>query len=335
MYGSIRAQQASKDQGAFLIDEVSRTDRKRCVLLTVLPLCVTTAIIVCFGKEEVPAMQYVPKPLLSFSNKKLYAQREAQESFYSNFGSMDLPAKKKKKKKKKLLEEITAPEGCEGTVMIVRHCEKSDIKEHCSYVGFERSVYLATLFGDDDKDRWPAPSYIFALNPGGRKHKKKRNYRELETVQPLAEKFNITVNDSFKESEVSSLAKHIQNMFIMGEMCGKVAIICWKHNLIPHVAHKLGCGPTDGCPLDYPGSDFDQVWQIKFAYERLWHSVRRNGEIPKADRWMLFGSVQNQGFDPLSFSKQYGDYKDGGRKHGARWKPEALEVTEAGPSPME
>jgi len=322
-----------KDEGAFLINEVSRNGRKRYAILVILIFCAATAIYVFFSKEELPDLQYIPKPLMSLSNGKIDAERVARESFYSNFGLMEFPTKKKKTGKK-VIKKINAPEGCEGTVMIVRHCEKSDIKEHCSYVGFERSVYLATLFGDEDQDRWPVPSYIFAQNPGGRKNKKKRNYREMESVEPLAEKFNITVDDSYKESEVSALAKQIQNMFTEGIMCGKLAIICWKHSLIPHLAHKLGCAPSDGCPLDYPGDNFDQVWQIKLAYERRWHSVHKNGNIPKSDKWILFGSVQNQNFDPLSFSKQYGDYKDGGTKHGARWKREASEYTEAGPSPM-
>jgi hypothetical protein len=63
-------------------------------------------------------------------------------------------------------------------VVIIRHCEKGSIREHCSYPGFERSVYLATLFGDDG-ERWPAPSQIFALSPG--RHKK-MNFREMELV---------------------------------------------------------------------------------------------------------------------------------------------------------
>jgi hypothetical protein len=36
--------------------------------------------------------------------------------------------------------------------------------------------------------------------------------------------------------------------------------------------------------------------------------------------WKTFGSVQNEGFDPLSFSKLMGDYPQGGTQVGARWK---------------
>ena len=48
----------------------------------------------------------------------------------------------------------TIPQGCESTVLIIRHCEDlgghvryEDGSSHCSYLGFQRSVYFATLFG--------------------------------------------------------------------------------------------------------------------------------------------------------------------------------------------
>ena len=91
---------------------------------------------------------------------------------------------------------MDVPDGCEATVMLVRHCEKGDIREHCNYLGFERSVYLASLFGDDPHARWPAPEYIFAMTPGGRHNKHKMNYREVETVGPLANKTGVTVDTS-------------------------------------------------------------------------------------------------------------------------------------------
>jgi len=87
------------------------------------------------------------------------------------------------------------PEGCEATVVIVRHCEKGHVREHCAHIGYERSVFLSTLFGDSGAERWPAPSYIFAEGPGHRKNKRKMNFREIETVGPLAAKLGLDVDD--------------------------------------------------------------------------------------------------------------------------------------------
>jgi hypothetical protein len=90
---------------------------------------------------------------------------------------------------------MSPPEGCESTIVIIRHCEKGSVREHCAHVGFERAVYLATQFGFDRTDRWPAPSFIFAEGPGQRKSQHKMNFREMETVGPTAEKVGVKVDD--------------------------------------------------------------------------------------------------------------------------------------------
>lgn len=197
-------------------------------------------------------------PLLGQSLKKHQAQSLADEFLLTYLAT---PRKLKDQKHHKP-PAINVPDGCEATVVIVRHCEKGSIREHCSYSGYERSVYLSTIFGDDD-ERWPAPSYIFALDAGSRHSKKKRVYREMETVLPLAVKTNLTVDYSYDVQHTKELGQNISDMLRSGKMCGKVAVICWKHSGIPHLAHKLGCGPEQGCPADYPSYSFDQAWQIK------------------------------------------------------------------------
>lgn len=146
---------------------------------------------------------------------------------------------------------IPIEDGCEATVMLVRHCEKEDIREHCSYLGFERSVYLASLFGDDEKDRWPLPSYIFALSPVGRENNRKMNFREIETVELLAQKAGVTIDDSYPVYLASELASEILTFLQSSQMCGKLTVISWKHSEISHLARKLGCGPSEGCPVRF------------------------------------------------------------------------------------
>jgi hypothetical protein len=98
-----------------------------------------------------------------------------------------------------------------------------------------------------------------------------------------------------------------------------------------------GCGPLQGCPIDYKGSQFDQVWQIKYVYRNT-HDFSKNMAMtttstnkkdhtttdhsggtrgrelvkvkhPKQPpQWEIFGNVQYENFDPLAFSKQVGDY---------------------------
>lgn len=222
--------------------------------------------------------------------------------------------------------DLHAEEGCEGTVIIMRHCEKGTIREHCNYMGYERSAYLTTLFGDNA--RWPAPSYIFAEAPGARRNPQKMNFREVETVLPLAEKFNLTVDTSFSTLETTHLARKVQGMMRSGEMCGKLIVISWKHSKVPHMAQFLGCGPLDGCPIHYKGNDFDHLWQLKFVYRTPFHSSRKHLKAPKESEWAIYGSVQPENFDPLAFSKTIGDYPPGGTKTGGRWRAFDHEIPE-------
>lgn len=181
--------------------------------------------------------------------------REAQ-SIADSFRAAHLTAfDPKNKYAKKVTDEhgtihyMPVQNGCEATVMLVRHCEKEDIREHCSYQGFERSVYLASLFGDGKNDRWPLPSYIFALSPAGRDNARKMNFREIETVEPLATKAGVTIDDSYPVHRGAEMASEVLTFLQSGQMCGKLTVISWKHSEISHLAHKLGCGPFEGCPV--------------------------------------------------------------------------------------
>ena len=70
-------------------------------------------------------------------------------------------------------------------------------------------------------------------------------------VSPLAKKARVRIDDSYKEGEEGDLAKDILAHLKTGELCGKVVVVSWKHSLMGHLARKLGCGPFQGCPLDY------------------------------------------------------------------------------------
>ncbi|EEC47495.1 predicted protein [Phaeodactylum tricornutum CCAP 1055/1] len=235
---------------------------------------------------------------------------------------------KKIEKKGSIDDYAKPPEGCEATVVIVRHCEKGNIREHCNYAGYERSVYLSTLFGDAG-ERWPAPSFIFAMSPGGRHKKRKMNFREIETVGPLSDKIGVPVDYSYSEKTVNKMAAEILTFLQTGALCGKVALISWKHSNIGHLAHHLGCGPSEGCPLDYRGHSFDNAWQLKFVYQESLHSVRKDLKLRnQKPSWHVFGSVQPEGFDPLAFSKRMGDYPLNGTAHGARWQNAAVNIPE-------
>ena len=212
--------------------------------------------------------------------------------------------------------KVPPPEGCHGTVIIIRHCEKGSIREHCNTIGFERAEYISSLFGSEPEARWPAPSYLFALAPGERHNTYVNNWREVETIQPLSDKIGVPIYTSFGMDHKKDFAKHLFQMLRSGEMCGKVALVSWKHEDIPHLARSLGCGPDDGCPKSWASdNDFDSTWQVLYSYHKQMYpnfaiEVKKNkhkvwGQHPQ---WWISGHIQKEGFDPLQFRKNNGSY---------------------------
>jgi len=222
-------------------------------------------------------------------------------------------------------------EGCESTVLILRHCEKGSIKEHCAYQGFERSVYLASLFGDTTESRWPLPTAIFAQAPVARENQHKMNFREVETVGPLALLAGVKVDDSYTDDTLHELGRDILRATAAGHLCGQTVVVVWKHSRIAHLARALGCGPEQGCPVDYSGHSFDAVWQVRSVYRHWPHSSsKRFVKSIRKERpeWKVFGSVQYQQFDPLAVSKQFGDYPPGGTPASGNWQALQVEYPE-------
>ena len=157
------------------------------------------------------------------------------------------------------------------------------------------------------KPQFPSPSHLYALSsergPGGKPHKIHDNYREIETITPLSEKFHLDVDDRFDnegdlasdffESLSLSVTENVDRL-MMGDASEKnggddsshdsgatsnimesnlcnsgMTVVNWKHSRIPLLARALGCGKDEGCPKKYKGHDFDTVWLLTFQYSLL------------------------------------------------------------------
>jgi hypothetical protein len=232
------------------------------------------------------------------------------------------------------LDDKTAdsvPSGCETTVMIVRHCEKDGAENlgangdhHCTYIGFERAAYFASLFGENG---YPAPSELYALNEDRGGHK---TYREIEMLLPLANKFGLEVNSEYSKNE--KLAKDIFQQISSGQLCGKTVVVSWKHEFISELARHLACHE---CPRYFPNL-FDPIWELKYVYDvkgtlmyqkingvpqeqksnseaeeggedRRFLKHKKHHRLPR--HWSVYWSDMSQNFDPLKFSNIVGDYQ--------------------------
>lgn len=234
----------------------------------------------------------------------------------------------------KMTDNGSVSSGCETTVMIVRHCEKSGAEsydvygdQHCSYIGYQRASHFATLFG---KGGWPIPSYIFALSEDRGGH---RNFREIEMIIPLANKINLEIDSSCTNN--AKVAKEIHQLIASGEACGKTIVVAWKHEFIARLARNLGC---HSCPRNFPNV-FDPVWQLKYVYDvkgtDLYQQINGDG-INEGQRrhlkkrrnksgkiWSLYFSDIIQSFDPLKYSNAVGDYD--GNKVAANWAKDFID----------
>jgi hypothetical protein len=223
-------------------------------------------------------------------------------------------------------ENVTS--GCETTVIVVRHCEKDGSEtfdalgdQHCSYIGFQRAAYFATLFGEDG---YPFPSAIYALGADRGGHK---NYREIEMMRPLAQKTGLEIKSDYTLNP--DLSTDILEDIASGALCGKTVVVSWKHEYIGQLARGLACHE---CPRSFPPL-FDPIWQLKYVYdvkgtelytrinsgdEALQNRQLRHKKHKRLPRnWSVYWTDRSQSFDPLKFGNSVGDYK--GNKVAGNW----------------
>ena len=163
------------------------------------------------------------------------------------------------------------------------------------------------------KPQFPSPNKLYALsaaryNNNNKISKNHKNFREVETMRPLSERFHLDVDERFgvKEegelatdyftslsqsvmenietftranndrkdnstsSSVEDLAKEGRQKSSNFALCHDgMTVVNWKHSRIPTLAQALGCGTLEGCPKKYHGDDFDTVWLLTFQYSLL------------------------------------------------------------------
>ena len=207
----------------------------------------------------------------------------------------------KKSLKRLLAEPTSAPLMCRVDVMILRHCERGDVLSHCTAEGFERAKFLATQFGAGD-ERWPMPDFLIARSPEG----KKLVEREIETLVPLSAKSGVRINAEGNEIKnkldlVEDIFAHVRS----GAACNTLTVISWKHENIPKLARKLGCGPKQGCPERYPPESFGDIWNIRYLYSEPEYPTKKMRKPSKVQpTWAISGFVLEEDFDIVAWDKQ-------------------------------
>ena len=132
-------------------------------------------------------------------------------------------------------------------ILIIRHAEEpeQDGEPHLSAAGKALAAALPKLF----PARFAAPAFIFAA--------KTKSNRAVETVQALADSLHLKVDSQFGDTEFKALASEL----LKPAYAGSHLLVCWNHGTIEELAHAVGVTK----PPKWPKSQFDHVWQVKYA----------------------------------------------------------------------
>jgi hypothetical protein len=149
-------------------------------------------------------------------------------------------------------------------IMVVRHAEKpegtlqgvqldgSPDPDSLIVQGWQRAGALAVLFdpsrGNLQSSLLAVPQFLFAAKFDPTKHSK----RPFETLQPLSEKLNLTINDSVKKDDYTAMVDE-------AVASTGVVLIAWQHQDIPAIGNAI-LGNDTTVPQTWPGDRFDIVW---------------------------------------------------------------------------
>jgi len=140
-----------------------------------------------------------------------------------------------------------------ATILLMRHAEKlTDGRIDLAPAGFARAKDLPELFLGSSAGatpKFPPPDVLFAT------HQSKHSNRPFETVEPLSQALNLSINTDFADDDYASLAK----LLLSGKYAGKVVLVAWHHGTLAQFAAALGVDPQ---PAPWPSTQFDRVWRI-------------------------------------------------------------------------
>ncbi|TWR25120.1 histidine phosphatase family protein [Mucilaginibacter pallidiroseus] len=130
-------------------------------------------------------------------------------------------------------------------VIIIRHAEKPAEGDNLSCRGLNRAMALPAVI----TKRFGVPDYVYVPSPSTGKATK--SVRMLQTISPMAIKFNLPVNTKYDVDDTTGLVNNLTKKT-------GTALLVWEHDAIEKIATKLG---VSGKPK-WPGNDYDSIWII-------------------------------------------------------------------------
>ena len=155
-------------------------------------------------------------------------------------------------------------------IMIIRHAEKPTTtpppptngvtitgqqdKDSLIPRGWQRAGALVPLFapsrGPLQNSELETPQFLYATSTSDTE-----GNRPEETITPLAQKLNLTPNESFSKTQSAQAATSAMN-------CNGVVLISWPHGQIPNLCSPipLSSNNKNPIPTSWPSDRFDMVF---------------------------------------------------------------------------
>lgn len=160
-------------------------------------------------------------------------------------------------------------------LLVMRHCEKDETSErHCTPKGYRHAEWLSTQFGPSH--RWPTPAALFARAP------EPSNYvmRSVEMLTPLSEVTGVPIDSSHTARHMSTLVEAIETYVHTGKLCGRLAVVAWKHE---QMAALISAWGYDFDGWHWKSQDFDSVIALNFTRS-------------SSGNWSVAGGIEHQNF---------------------------------------
>ena len=138
-------------------------------------------------------------------------------------------------------------------ILLMRHAEKSGdpTDPHLNEAGRARAQrltnYVPATFGP--------PDAIFATA------RSKHSNRPFETVEPLANKLGVIIEQTFADQDYGALAATLLSTPTYAD---RQILICWHHGNIPSLARSLRVKPGD-CPDPWDHVVFNLILKIQYS----------------------------------------------------------------------
>ena len=143
-------------------------------------------------------------------------------------------------------------------VLLIRHAEKppdAEMSIHLNEQGKKRAEALHQLFEKSNARSAPLPKPDFLIAPKA----SNKSRRSMETLEPLATKYNLTIAADYEKEDVEKLSHAI---FHDPKYAGKTVLIAWNHTFLPSLASTLKAPNT---PVTWKDDQFDRVWEIRYG----------------------------------------------------------------------